>query len=151
MHHSRDALSPLRAPKPTSGFAECSLPLAHEKVVVKSTSDAFAERSRSGLREYLVEKGVRKVVFCGVAVDLCLGSTVRGASDAGVGDHVVGGENAKGDLVLVGDAVAAWEKHGGAFEADVIHGVHVESLKDEFVRVVRTEEVVKELLEGSEV
>lgn len=118
---------------------------------MKSTSDAFAARGQTGLREYLAEKDVRKVVFCGVAVDLCLGSTVRGASDAGVGDYVLGGEKVKGDLVLVGDATAAWKKHGGAFEAEVVHGVHVESLKGEYVRVVGTEDVVKELVEGSKV
>ena len=50
-----------------------------------------------------------------------------------------------GDIVLVGDATAAWAKHGGSYAAEVVHGVHVESLKGEFCRVVSTEEALREI------
>jgi len=44
-----------------------------------------------------------------------------------------------GEVVLVQDATAAWEK--GGFEADLLHRVHVESLK-EFATVKDMEEVL---------
>jgi hypothetical protein len=36
-------------------------------------------------------------------------------------------------------------KHGGKYDAETVHGVSVESLKEDFCRVVTTEEVLKEL------
>lgn len=82
----------------------------------------------------------------GLSVDLCVGSTVRHASDLRVLDHV--GEDGKvvrGDIVLVEDAVAAWAKHGGRYDAEAVHGVSVESLRGEFARVVTTDLVLKEI------
>ena len=58
---------------------------------------------------------------------------------------VCDGENGeKGEVVLVGDATACWKKSKEfAFDAEVIHAVHVDSLK-EFATVARTGEAVKE-------
>lgn len=53
-------------------------------------------------------------------------------------------EGRKGDIVLIEDATAAWRKPGGEWDAEVIHAVHVESLR-EFVRIAKTEEVLREL------
>ena len=79
-------------------------------------------------------------------MDHCLGSTVRSASDLKVADHVDGDENVvAGDIVLVSDATAAWAKNGGIYDAQTVHGVHVESLRGEFARVVDVEEVLREI------
>lgn len=87
-----------------------------------------------------------KIYFAGLSVDLCLGTTVRHASDLDVGKHVdEKGETVPGQLMLIEDATAAWAKHGGKYDADTVHGVSVESLKGEFCRVVTTEDVLKEL------
>jgi hypothetical protein len=77
-----------------------------------NTSNAFVI-PRASLEAYLKKKEIWKVVFCGVSVDLCLGSTVRDASDRGVGTHIVVINNGQpekdlkvkgeGDLVLFGD------------------------------------------------
>lgn len=56
-----------------------------------------------------------------------------------------GGKLIKGDIVVVEDAVAAWEKKGGKFDAETVHGVHIECLRGEFARVVDTKGVLKEL------
>lgn len=84
--------------------------------------------------------------FVGLSVDMCVGSTVRHASDLGVLDHIgEDGKVVKGDIVLVEDAVAAWAKHGGKFDAETVHGVSVESLRGEFARVTTTDLVLKEI------
>lgn len=82
----------------------------------------------------------------GLSVDHCLGSTVRSASDLKVADHVdKDGNVVAGDIVLVGDATAAWAKHEGPYDAETVHGVHVQSLKGEFARVVDTEDILREI------
>jgi nicotinamidase-related amidase len=124
-------------------FHDISHPAAHETVFPKTTNSAF---QGSDLGEYLRAKKCWKIYFAGLSVDLCLGTTVRHASDLDVGKHVdERGENVPGQLMLVGDATAAWAKHGGKYDAETVHGVSVESLKEDFCRVVTTEEVLKEL------
>lgn len=71
---------------------------------------------------------------------------MRSASDLKVGDHLDGeGVTVQGDMVLVGDGTAAWAKKGGKFDAETVQAVHLESLNGEFVRVVSTEDVLREL------
>jgi nicotinamidase-related amidase len=124
-------------------FHEISHPAAHETVFPKTTNSAF---QGSDLGEYLRAKTCWKIYFAGLSVDLCLGTTVRHASDLDVGKHVdEKGETVPGQLMLIEDATAAWAKHGGKYDADTVHGVSVESLKGEFCRVVTTEDVLKEL------
>jgi hypothetical protein len=53
--------------------------------------------------------------------------------------NVSGGE--KGEVVLVEDATAAWQKSEDGFEAEVVHKVHVESLR-EFATIEKTGYVV---------
>lgn len=48
----------------------------------------------------------------------------------------------KGEVVLVEDATACWKKsEESLFDADVVHAVHVESLR-EFASIVKTAEAV---------
>lgn len=119
------------------------IPLPNEPVISKSTNSAFLTPE---LADLLGKRGIWKLYFAGLSIDLCLGSTIRSASDLKVADHVDGGgETVGGDIVLVGDATAAWAKHGGKYDAETVLGVHIESLRGEFTRVVDTEEVLKEI------
>ena len=66
------------------------------------------------------------------------------AKDLGVTDSVdPEGNVVKGRVVLIGDATATWEK--GKFDAETVHAVHVESLKEEFCEVLETFQVVREV------
>jgi nicotinamidase-related amidase len=73
-------------------------------------------------------------------MDHCVSTTVRMAGNLGV----CNGENgAGGEVILVEDAVACWKKSDESpFDAETIHAVHVESLR-EFANIAKTTEVVE--------
>ncbi|KAH7364754.1 putative isochorismatase family hydrolase [Rhexocercosporidium sp. MPI-PUGE-AT-0058] len=145
-HRSTNPLSPLHPSSPGINFHPSSLPQGNEPVFSKSTNSAFITRFTPELEAYLKEKEVWRIYFVGLSVDLCLGSTVRSACDLGVADHVdVEGRVVKGDLVVVEDAVAAWAKRGGKFDAETVCAVHVESLKGEYARAVKVADVLAEM------
>jgi hypothetical protein len=56
----------------------------------------------------------------------------------------------KGDIVLVQDATACFKKPDGKWDAEIVHAVHVESLR-EFVRIAELEDVLGEIGVVSEV
>jgi nicotinamidase-related amidase len=142
-HSSINPLSPLHPTSPGMAFHSSSTPEPHEPVFPKKTSSALQS---SDLGDFLKAKRIWKVYFAGVAVDYCLGSTVRHASDLDVGNHRgEGGEVVEGDIVVVKDATLAWAKDKGSFDAETVHRVHIESLEGEIARVVTTEEVLGEL------
>lgn len=55
----------------------------------------------------------------------------------------------KGEVVLVGDATAAWAKGVGGdwADAETVHKVHIQSLQNEFATIEKTDDV-KKLWEG---
>jgi len=145
-HSSVNPASPLFPNSDGMAFHASSLPEPPEPVFSKSTNSAFLQSSPSDLGAFLKENQIWKVYFAGLSVDLCLGSTIRHASDLDVCGHLnEEGEIIKGQLLLIEDATAAWAKRGGKFDAETIQGVHVESLKGEFAKIVTSEEVLKEL------
>lgn len=141
-HHSVEPLSALHPSSPRVESHPCALPIGDEPIFRKSTSSAFVTPE---LGEYLKGKQIWRLYFVGLVVDQCVNSTVRSACDLGIGDHVDSAEKVNGDIVVVDDAVAAWEKEGGKWNAETVHAVHVESLKGEFARVVKTSDVLTEV------
>lgn len=47
----------------------------------------------------------------------------------------------QGEVVLIEDATAAWKKSDDGFDAELVHKVHVESLR-EFATTKKTQEVL---------
>ena len=142
-HESTNPSSPLHSSSTGMGFHQSSLPLPTEPIIIKSTNSAFI---KPDLGQLLKKKQIWKIYFIGLSLDWCLGSTIRHASDLGVADHVdEDSKLVKGDIFVVEDAVAAWEKKGGKFDAETVHGVHIECLRGEFAKVVDTKSLLKEL------
>jgi nicotinamidase-related amidase/catechol 2,3-dioxygenase-like lactoylglutathione lyase family enzyme len=142
-HSSIHPTSPLHHSKPSMGFHSSSLPLPSEPVFSKTTNSAFITPE---LGEYIKEKEIWTIYFVGLSVDLCLGSTIRHASDLKIGEHAnAEGEIVPGKIYLVEDATSAWAKKNGKFDAETTHGVSVESLCPEFCEVVRMEEVLRRI------
>jgi nicotinamidase-related amidase len=143
IHESINPASPLHPSKTGVAITPDHLPLPGERVISKNTNSAFITPD---LQELLKQKQIWKIYFVGLSVDLCLGSTIRSASDLQVADHVdENGKVVKGDIVLIGDATAAWAKFGGKYDAETVLGAHIESLRGEFARIVSTEEALKEI------
>lgn len=51
----------------------------------------------------------------------------------------------KGEIILIQDATAAWKKYHGSYSAEDAHAVHVQSLKEEFCKVMGVAEVFEEM------
>lgn len=143
IHESINPASPLHPSRPSVAITPAHSPLPGEPVIPKSTNSAFVT---SELQDLLKEQQIWKIYFVGLSVDLCLGSTIRSASDLHVVDHLdANGEVVRGDIVLIGDATCAWAKIGGKYDAETVLGVHIESLRGEFARIVSTTETLKEI------
>ena len=140
-HSSLNPASPLHASSPGIAFQPYATPLAHEPVFCKSVNSSFIGTK---LEEWLREHGIRRLVVGGITTDHCVSTTIRMAANLGVTDYKdEKGEAKKGEVILVEDATATWNK--GQFDAETVHQVQVESLRGEFCTVMTTSEVVTEL------
>jgi len=97
------------------------------------------------LEEILRKHKTRRLYVVGLTTDHCVSTTVRIAGNLKVTDWVdENGKRREGDgTFLVEDATAAHAK--GGFDAELVHAVHAESLK-EFATVVKTDDLVEFLL-----
>lgn len=70
-------------------------------------------------------------------------TTTRMAGNIWVCDAIDkdGKRGEEGEVVLIEDATAAWKKSNHGFDAELVHKVHVESLR-EFATVKTTQEVL---------
>jgi nicotinamidase-related amidase len=144
-HLSTSPLSPLHPSSPSCAFYPTTTPLPAEVLITKTVNSAFI---RTPLESILRENEIWRLYIAGLSTDHCVSTTTRMAANLHVTDHEgEGGQLVEGEVVLVGDATAAWEKPGGRFDAETVMAVHLESL-GEFARVASTEDVVRELQVG---
>lgn len=140
VHASESKTSRLHKSDPGFAIQEFATPLKDELVIEKNVNSAFIGTNLEVvLRQHFGgNPGVLWVI--GLTTDHCVSTTVRMAGNLGVCD---GRDGAKGEVVLVEDAVACWKKsEDSLFTAETIHGVHVESLR-EFASIAKTHEVVQ--------
>lgn len=143
-HHSVNANSPLHPsfvlPDDQTTHGIDPLPCAEvaegEMVFIKDVNSAFIGTS---LEQHLRKRRVRQLLICGITTDHCVSTTVRMAANLRVVDDLKTGQ--KGTIFLIRDACATFGK--GNYPADLIHDVHVESLKGEFAEITTTEEMVR--------
>jgi nicotinamidase-related amidase len=102
------------------------MPLEGEKVVIKDEVSAF---NGTDLTAYLKEKGIERVVICGMQTHMCVEGAVRAAYDLGF------------DCVLVGDACATKDLNYGDIKigATDVHNSTLSSIDRIYGTVVDTE------------
>ena len=141
-HLSASPTSPLHPSSPSSAFYPSSTPLPNELVITKTVNSAFIG---TDLEAVLRANDIWTLYIAGLSTDHGVSTTTRMAGNLHVTDHVgADGSVVRGQVVLVGDATAAWEKPGGKWNAETVQAVHLESLA-EFAWVVSTRDVVGEL------
>ena len=116
-------------------FAE---PLPSEDVVEKNVNSAFIGTDLENILKRHFDGQPGKLYILGLTTDHCVSTTTRMAGNLGVCDAPNG---EKGEVILVEDATAAWQKREGSFDAELVHKVHAESL-EEFATVEKTENVL---------
>lgn len=141
-HESENPKSPLHPDSPGVAFQEYARPEGPaEPIFSKTVNSAFIGTT---LEQTLRGHEIRRLYVVGLTTDHCVSTTVRMAGNLKVTDWVDGKDvKHQGDgIYLVEDASAAHAK--GGFDADLVHAVHAESLK-EFATVVTTSELLKNL------
>ena len=137
-HISLDPSSPFQLDTPGLEIQEYARPSHGEHIISKQQNSAFVG---TNLEDMLRQMKVDRLCIAGLTTDHCVSTTVRTAANLGVVNHFNDtGEQVKGRIILVEDAVATFKR--GGFDAETVHQVHVESLKGEFCEVMRTAEVV---------
>ena len=135
-HESQMPDSPLHKSSPGIAFQEYTLPNEPSELVIRKTvNSSFIG---TPLESILRQHGICQLFIAGLTTDHCVSTTVRMAGNLGVTKS----DDPEPDdgVYLVQDATAAHAK--GGFDAELVHAVHVESLK-EFANVVTTHDVVK--------
>ncbi|MCJ1392779.1 hypothetical protein MMC18_005650 [Xylographa bjoerkii] len=139
-HSSLDPSSPLHPSSDGINFQLYATPAQGEVVISKSVNSAFID---TNLEEMLRVLEVQRLFVVGLTTDHCVSTSVRMAANLGVTDHLDKdtGELVKGQIILIEDATATWER--GEFDGETVHEVHVASLKGEFCEVTNTGEVLE--------
>ncbi|MCH5262607.1 MAG: cysteine hydrolase [Lachnospiraceae bacterium] len=98
-------------------------PLPDDKVIVKYYPNSFFETE---LDSYLKEKGIKKLIVCGMMTHMCVDTTVRAAMDYGY------------EVDLVADACATMnlEISGEIIPAQTVQKTFLASLKGVFANVI---------------
>ena len=79
-------------------------PLLDDKVIVKYYPNSFLETE---LDSYLKEKGIKKLIVCGMMTHMCVDTTVRAAMDYGYEVDLVADACATMDLEIAGEIIPA--------------------------------------------
>ncbi|KAH8816454.1 Isochorismatase-like protein [Xylogone sp. PMI_703] len=135
-HSSTSPASPLRPELPGHKFQDFAAPKDGEAVVYKNVNSGFIG---TDLEKIIRAHGTRKLWVAGLTTDHCVSTTVRMAGNLGVCNDDAAGE--QGEVIMVGDATAAWKKSESGWDAETVHAVHLESLT-EFATIAKTDDVL---------
>ena len=111
-------------------------PISGEVIIKKKVHSAFIE---TNLQEQLERKKITKLVIVGMTTDSCVSTTARMAGNYGF------------DTYVVSDATATFNKKGldgENFPADLVQGITMAGLQDEFATILTTEGL-KSILESN--
>ncbi|MBU0779027.1 MAG: isochorismatase family protein [Alphaproteobacteria bacterium] len=129
-HDDPNPASAFRADQPGGQPLPCAAPLPGEPVFFKTGSSGF---SGTGLSTALQDIRITRLIVAGAAIDYCVSSTVRAASDLGFA------------VDLVADAVfgfSATGPDGAVHDPDIVLSVTLAALGADFARLVTADTVV---------
>ena len=132
-HNSTNPNSPLFPGKPGNEFKDIVKPRANESIIEKQVNSAFIG---TDLQQQLDEMTVKKLVMIGLTTDHCISSSARMAGNLGY------------ETFLVSDAMATFDKvgpYGTKFKAEMVHEIELAILHNEFVTVIGTDELFRQI------
>ena len=104
-------------------------PLPDETVIKKHFPNSFRDTQ---LNEYLVSRGIRELVICGMMSHMCIDATVRAAFDKGYACNVAHDACAARNLVFNGIDIPAAH----------VHGAYMAALGAVYAKVLSAEEII---------
>lgn len=129
-HNSVNPQSPLHASHPGNAFMACALPKQGEPVFQKQVNSGFIG---TGLKEYLDEKEIAKLLIVGFTTNHCVSTTARMAGNLGY------------DVYIAEDATATFDRLSydkTLYKAEDVHNVSLANLHGEFATIVKTDEMI---------
>lgn len=133
-HNSTNLKSPLFKGKPGNEIKDMVKPIGDEPIFEKNVNSAFIG---TDLKNQLDKKGINKLVIVGLITEHCISTTARMAGNLGY------------ETFVVSDAVAAFDKvgaNGEKYPAELVHEIELANLHGEFATVLKTEELLKKML-----
>ena len=130
-HASREPHSTYRPDGPGFAFKDEVQPLPGERIVEKQTNSAFIG---TGLEQELRERGIARLVLCGVITNNSVEATARMAGNLGF------------DTIVVSDATATFGRNdfeGRWRTADEVHAMSLANLDGEYATVLDTADVLR--------
>jgi nicotinamidase-related amidase len=112
-------------------FHENVTPLSDELVVKKYFPNSFRD---TGLQAYLVSRGIKELVICGMMSHMCIDATVRAAFDQGYACTVAHDACATINLIFNGMEIPAVH----------VHGAYMAALGAVYAKVLPVEEIIRE-------
>ncbi len=110
-------------------FHESIAPLSGEMVIKKHFPNSFRDTE---MEEYLLSKGIRQLVICGMMSHLCIDATTRAAFDKGYACIVAHDACATRNMTFKGIDIPA--KH--------VHGAFMAALGAVYAKVLSAEEII---------
>ncbi|AHM61467.1 isochorismatase hydrolase [Flammeovirgaceae bacterium 311] len=129
-HDSVNPASPLHPSHAGNAFMDVAVPKQGEPLFPKQVNSAFIG---TGLKEYLDELGITKLLIVGLTSNHCVSTTARMAGNFGY------------DVYVAEDATATFDRisfDGKLFKAQDIHEISLANLHGEFATIVKTEEMI---------
>lgn len=131
VHHlSREIHSPLRPGQIGAEPMEGCDPKLGERIFQKTVNSAFIG---TNLEAHLREAGIGTLFMAGFTSDHCVSTSARTAANLGF------------QVTVITDATITFERRGlgSSYAADLVHEVHLASLKGEFAELRSTRQVEK--------